>query len=181
MPVDKVVAPLLRVSLFAGLKPLQITEIARHAERIKFRRGSIIVEGDTAGDGAYLIVSGEAEHRFGHGSLSEPIEPGSVVGELAMLVEYFYRSTVVAVGSVHCLKITRAALHEQMREDPTLAEHFALVIGGRLTRVAAELRAINEVLVQRGQSPVPPGPSTIDSEDLPAPKLLDATATGAHG
>ena len=178
MAVDKVVAPLLRVSLFAGLKPLQITEIARHAERMKFRRGSIIVEGDTAGDGAYLIVSGEAEHRFGHGSLAEPIEPGSLVGELAMLVEYFYRSTVVAVGTVHCLKITRAALHEQMREDLALAEHFASVIGGRLTRMAAELRDINELLVQREQSPAP---STIGSEDSPAPKLLDATATGAHG
>ena len=29
MAIDKLIAPLLRVPLFAGLKPLQITEIAR--------------------------------------------------------------------------------------------------------------------------------------------------------
>ena len=42
MAIDRLVAPLLRVPLFAGLRPLQITEIARHAERMKFRRGDVI-------------------------------------------------------------------------------------------------------------------------------------------
>jgi hypothetical protein len=35
MAIDRVVAPLLRVPLFAGLKPLQITEIARQAEKLR--------------------------------------------------------------------------------------------------------------------------------------------------
>ena len=34
MALDKLTAPLLRVPLLAGLTPLQLTEIARQAERI---------------------------------------------------------------------------------------------------------------------------------------------------
>ena len=41
-----------------------------------------------------------------------------------MLIEHDYGSTVVARDRVLCLKILRAAMHAQMLEDPTLAEHF---------------------------------------------------------
>ncbi len=125
MAIDKVIAPLLRVPLFSGLKPLQLTEIARQAERIAFRRGSTITKAGAAGDGAYLIVSGDAvrvpEPRSDVQPM--PIEPGSLVGELAMLIDHVYGATVVAEGRVHCLKILRSALHEQMQADPALADH----------------------------------------------------------
>ena len=62
MAIDRLVAPLLRVPLLAGLKPLQITELARQAERAVFRRGDTITRAGEPADGAYLIVSGMAEH-----------------------------------------------------------------------------------------------------------------------
>src|SRR6185436_8542068 len=54
MAIDRLVAPLLRVPLFAGLKPLQLTELARQAERVKFQRGDVITKAGEPGDGAYL-------------------------------------------------------------------------------------------------------------------------------
>jgi CRP-like cAMP-binding protein len=63
-----------------------------------------------------------------------------------MLVEHNYAATVVANGRVRCLKLTRQALHEQMRSDPALAEHFERLITQRLQQVAAELRAIDRAL-----------------------------------
>ncbi len=148
MAIDRLVAPLLRVPLFAGLRPLQLTEIARQAERMKFRRGDFITRAGEAGDGAYLIVSGPAERvvHAGFAGAVEPIEPGSIVGEMAMLVEHEYRATVVARDRVLCLKITRAALHEQMREDAVLARHFERRIRERLSRVADDLRRIDGIL-----------------------------------
>jgi len=176
MAFDKVLAPLLRVPLLAGLKPLQITEIARQAERIKFRSGDTITKAGTLGDGAYLIVSGDAERRPEPEShdLPEPVEPGSLVGELAMLVEHVYGATVAACGRVHCIKLTRAALHDQMQADPELARHFAHVIGGRLREVAAELRRIDEELSGR-TAPAPDAPNA-DGADTP-PALPVATGT----
>ena len=148
MAIDKMIAPLLRVPLFAGLRPLQITEIARQAERVAFRSGSSIIEAGKTGDCAYLIVSGDAVCRPEPGSAAppQPVEPGSLVGELAMLIDHTHRVTVVAAGRVHCLKITRSALYQQIEADPALADHFTGLLTARLTQVAIEMRCIDEML-----------------------------------
>ena len=160
MAIDKLVAPLLRVPLFMGLRPLQLTEIARQAERISFRRGSTIVQAGAPGDGAYLIVSGEAVRMPSGGAPipAQPIEPGSLVGELAMLTEHAYGATVVADGRVHALKIARAAMHAQMRDDPALADHFTRMLSDRLAQVAAEMRAIDQMLAKATGEPTPDMP-----------------------
>ena len=151
MAIDKVIAPLLRVPLFSGLKPLQLTELAHRAERMAFRRGSTITKAGSAGDGAYLIVSGDAVRVPEPGSDAQPmpIEPGSLVGELAMLIDHVYGATVVAEGRVHCLKILRSALYEQMQADPALADHFSSALVARLTRVALQMRKIDQMLATR--------------------------------
>jgi CRP-like cAMP-binding protein len=152
MAIGKLVAPLLRVPLFAGLKPLQITEIARLAERCRFEQGDVITRAGDEADGAYLIASGLADRVAGEGgaAASEPIEPGSLVGEMAMLVEHRYGATVVARDRVLCLKITRAALRAQLEEDPALALHLQRRITDRLARVADDLRRIDETLAACG-------------------------------
>jgi CRP-like cAMP-binding protein len=148
MSMDKLVAPLLRVPLFVGLRPLQITELARQAERVKFSRGDVIIEAGRPGDAAFLIVSGAAGRIDPPDSSGEvePIEPGSLVGEMAMLVEHVYRATVVACERVLCLKLTRAAVHAQMEEDAALARHFERRIRERLVSVAEDLRQIDAIL-----------------------------------
>ena len=171
MAIDRLVAPLLRVPLFAGLKPLQLTELARQAERVKFRRGDVITRAGEPGDGAYLIVSGPAEHVEPSSSESAagPVEPGSLIGEMAMLVEHAYRATVIARDRVLCLKITRAAVHAQMLEDSALAQHFERRISERLSRVADDLRQIDGILAACGSDPLQ---ST--DESLPAAAAASA-------
>jgi signal-transduction protein with cAMP-binding, CBS, and nucleotidyltransferase domain len=169
MAIDRLVAPLLRVPLLAGLRPLQITELARQAERAVFRRGDTIARAGEPADGAFLIVSGMAEHvvQAGREVSAEPVAPGSLVGEMAMLVEHDYRATVVARDRVLCLKITRTAVHAQMLDDPALARYFERHIAERLSRVADELREIDSVLAACGsQSAQPAGeevPEVADS------------------
>ena len=146
-PHKGVLGPLLRVPLFAKLKPLQITELARQAERIKFRAGAIIAKAGEPVDGAFLIVSGTAEQKA-PGVLSTPerVEEGALIGELAMFVEYVPSTTIVASERVHCLKLTRAAMHEQMSADPALASHFEDALVERLRKTAADLRAVDQML-----------------------------------
>ena len=156
MAIDRVVAPLLRVPLFAGLKPLQITEIARQAEKLRFRPNQIITQAGQPGDGAFLIVSGLAVRVERPQTLPspEPVAPGSLIGEMAMLVEHEYGSTIVAQELVLCLKITRTALHAQMLDDSSLAEHFRKNISDRLRRVHEELRQIDGALAACGSDPL---------------------------
>lgn len=143
---NSILASLLRVPLFGGLKPLQITEIARQAERVRFRPGSVIAHARQPADGAHLIVSGSTQKRA---EATEQVEPGSLICELAMFVEYAPASMIVAVERVHALKITRAALYEQMSADSALARHFEDIFIERLKRAIADAWEVDRLLEAR--------------------------------
>jgi signal-transduction protein with cAMP-binding, CBS, and nucleotidyltransferase domain len=151
MTIERVVAPLQRLPLFAGLKAEQVAEIGRVAERLRFNAGDVITQAGAAGDGAFLVVSGVAVRS---GQPGVAIEEGSLIGEMAMLTEHDYGSTIVARDRVLCLKIGRAALHALMLTDPSIAEHLEQQIAERLARMAETLREIDAKLA--GLWAVPP-------------------------
>jgi signal-transduction protein with cAMP-binding, CBS, and nucleotidyltransferase domain len=160
MAMDHIVGSLVRIPLFAGLTTRQITEIARRVGRRAFRRGETITKEGQIGDGAYLILSGDACCKIRSGSrwLIEPVEPGSLVGELAMFIDHAYGTTVLAQGWVDCLKLERSTLYAQMCADPDLPARLAAVIRGRLARVAAEMKLVDMLLlrsIEQCQQPPP--------------------------
>jgi CRP-like cAMP-binding protein len=72
---------------------------------------------------------------------------------MAMLIEHDYAVTVVARTSVRALKISRQAMLRLMAEDPDLAQHFVDRIATRLTRLAVELRRIDQMLALAAEPP----------------------------
>ena len=153
MAIDRLVAPLLRVPLFAGLKPLQLTELARQAERVKFRRGDVITKAGEPGDGAYLDRVGAGRARRHRRTSKPPPSPSSPARSSARWPCWSSTTigaTVVARDRVLCLKITRAAVRAQMLEDAALARHFERRISERLSRVADDLRRIDGILAACG-------------------------------
>jgi CRP-like cAMP-binding protein len=174
MAIDALVAPLLRIALFQGLRPLQITEIARRAERIVFQPGQTIVEADQAADAAFVIVSGSAARTKGPdvGPQPEVIVVGSLLGEMGMLVETEHSSTVVATTAVRALKITRAQMYEQMADDAALADHLVAKIADRLKGLAVELRRIDQCLAGADESAAGDFETELDEPMLPPPPPL---------
>jgi CRP-like cAMP-binding protein len=162
MPIDEHLAPLLRVALLQGLKPLQLTEIARRAERVTFEPGDVIIEKDATGDGAFLIVSGEAACTTPTGlfAAGDVVPVGALLAEMAMLIETEHSATIVASTPVRALKIVRAEIHAQMSEDPTLADHFVAVISSRLANFASGAALREEKPAREAASPVPTPPAT---------------------
>jgi signal-transduction protein with cAMP-binding, CBS, and nucleotidyltransferase domain len=157
MPIDNLVAPLLRVPLFAGLKGSQLTEIAQRAERASFSPGGTLVEAGQPGDGAFLVVSGIVDRLAGpgpsNGAARERVGPGTLIGEMAMLIEHTHAATFVAVDRVFCLKLTRAGMHAHMRRDAAMIEHFERRITERLTRMSEELRQVESALAAKEVEP----------------------------
>jgi signal-transduction protein with cAMP-binding, CBS, and nucleotidyltransferase domain len=147
MVVDALAAPLLRVELFQGLKATQLAAISRAAERIVYRAGDQITQSGQPADAAVLIVAGSAEWLD---ATAEEIEIGSLIGEMAMFVEHTYGATIVAKSQVRCLKLPRAAMQDLLLKDEDLAQQFTSRISARLARVARELRAIDEVVLEIG-------------------------------
>lgn len=148
MAIDTIAGRLLGLDLFRGLDASQIERIAREAERLIFRDGQRIIEKGKPLDGAVVIIAGRAR------ALADPerdvdaraVEPGSLLGETAMLVEYQTLVTVVAESDVRAVMIMREALRAHMHDDPAVAEHFAARLASRLQRMAVELRMIDERL-----------------------------------
>lgn len=136
MAMDAVVAPFYRVAIFQGLEPRQVEAIARGAERVVYRPGDVIVNGSFSNEGAVLIATGEAviagDSGYMH-AVAESVPPGSLLNEMAMLIETDTSLVVFARTTVRALKISREQLHQTMLEDPAIAEHFMTTIRGRLS------------------------------------------------
>jgi CRP-like cAMP-binding protein len=150
MAIDALVLPLLSVPLFQGLKPLQITEIARRADRIVYNPGDVIISEHQSSDAAVLVVSGDAQRISGPGLGTEPemIPVGSLLAEMTMIIDTECTSTIVARTRVRALRITRAEMLVQMTEDPTLAGHFISKISDRLSTFVEGMREIDDTLLQ---------------------------------
>lgn len=149
MSISVLARQLMSQELFRGLSPLQLTEIVRQAERVVYRPGQSIVEAGKQGDAAVVIVAGDAV-RFlegdGEASQAYPLKVGSILSELAMLIEHEHGATVVAHTTVRALRITRESLRSQMLDDPRLADHFVDRISARLRDIFEELRRVDQVL-----------------------------------
>lgn len=148
MVAPALTGPLSRIALFQDLSGFQIDEIARYAERVMFKPGQVIVRRDEPAYCAYLIVAGDAVRTEGPdlGDTSATIEVGSLVGEMAMIVETEHSTTIVATTPVRALRITRESLIAHMMQDPTLADRLVERIAARLHVVAADMRAIDDTL-----------------------------------
>lgn len=173
MPIDALVLPLLNVPLFQGLKPLQLTEIARRADRIVYKPGDVIVTAHAGADAAVLVVSGEAVRTEGPGledGSNEAIPAGALISEMTMLIETECTSTVVARTPVRALRITRSEMLAHMTADPTLADHFIEKISGRLASFVAGMKQIDRSLAELGteqRSAAAPEPGASQAASAP--------------
>ena len=154
--------------LFRGLSPLQIARIARRAERVAYTPGSVIIEENAVAEAAILIVSGNAARVSGPelAARSEPVTPGSLLGESAMLVETTHGSTVVARTAVRAVHIKRDALEAQMLEDPSLADQLIQNLARRLADLATELRRVDATLAGQVSAPTS---GKVEQQRLTAP------------
>ena len=147
MAIESVFDAVRQIALFQGLQPSQISEIVRRSERVLFKPGDAIIRQGETGDGAYLIISGTAVRTAGPVNREpEELRAGTLLGEMAMLVETEFSSTVVCREQVKALKITRSGLLEQMSSDPSLADHILEKLAERLRQLASQLRQIEKIL-----------------------------------
>lgn len=150
MRLNETVALLGNVPLFSNLSQDQLKILALNGEKVIFLDGRAITKANEPGDAAYLIVSGEAERISGPAEL----EPGSIlssgtfIGEITMLIETDYNSTIVCRNEVRALKFRRSLIHHLIEADPSLGTGFVDVIHTRFIRFASQLKNIEREMDQ---------------------------------
>jgi CRP-like cAMP-binding protein len=117
-------------------------------EPVVFKKGQVLISEGDDGDCSYLIASGTVTQRLDDPDIADGDVPvlgkGTVVGEMAMLVEAVHETTIVAKSKVRALRFRRALIHGLMDRDPLLAEHFVEALRRRLEAFADRLREVDD-------------------------------------
>lgn len=136
--------------LFAGLTVEQLEAVARAGQKKYFEDGENLIAEGEPGDTAYLILTGKAGYnrRDKEQELTEDLWPGTLVGELGMLVETVHTVTVKASERLRALAITRETFRSVLEEHPEIASHISEKLLVRLHKLAAELREVDNRLAE---------------------------------
>ena len=134
-----------RIPIFQGLTPEQLAAIAGSGREVHFENGSTLLRAGENGEAAFLILGGSVvvqplEHSF---HPPELLGSGTLVGELAMLVETIFTVTVTTRWPVRALALKRSALLAVMEEDPSIAHHFAGKLLDRLRQLTSDLHRLD--------------------------------------
>jgi len=135
MSVREEVDILHKIPLFAGVKKDHLNTLAFATEHLEFAPGEVIIEEGAAPDAAYLILAGTAEVIFGdEGNPHTVKEIGeqSFIGEIAILNNIPYRTTVRAKTEVLALQITQQLFFRSVSEFPDMALAIMRVLAHRL-------------------------------------------------
>lgn len=148
--LDHKIELLQQVSLFAGLSEDLMRAVADSGSKAFFEAGEKLITAGEAGTASYLIMSGKAvcERIEAGETLIEDLWPGTLVGELGMLVETVHNVTVTAQERVRAIAFHRDAFRSVMEAHPEVAQHISEILLVRLHGLAAEIRKVDEKLAQ---------------------------------
>lgn len=123
------------------------TQLRGRARPMRFAPGEpLMVSGEPA-PGVLVIEQGWAEVEGVLGARRQRLGPGSVLGEISLVVDDVATSTVTARSEVDALVIDHAALRDLTTTNPDLAARFyrslSQVLARRLLRANAELDSYN--------------------------------------
>jgi CRP/FNR family cyclic AMP-dependent transcriptional regulator len=126
--------------IFRGLTPSEIFILLKIARTIEFDAEEVILREGAVGENFYLILEGEVEVRKGHytkpGSWNPRVGRGSVLGELAFLLQVPRSMTVVAATPCKLIEIDRDQFRELLEANLTapykLIKNIAAILAERL-------------------------------------------------
>jgi len=148
--LDHKIELLQLVPLFAGLSVDLLEAIAGAGEKRYFETDENLITEGEKGDIAFLILSGKAScPRSVNGERrTDDLWPGTLVGELGMLIETVHAVTVTANERLRALAIRREAFRAVMEEHPAIAKHISDALLIRLHGLAARLREVDNRLAE---------------------------------
>ena len=113
------------------------------AELLRVEAGKIIFREGDPGDAVYVVLDGLVELRV-NGQLVETVEPGGVLGEMALIEQAPRVATATARTACDLQPISEARFMSMIQQTP----HFALQI---MKVIASRLRAMNERLTGKNK------------------------------
>lgn len=146
---EELFAHLATTPLFQDLGPGELSETLGGVQRVRLSDGTALMEQGDPPNGAYLLLEGRArvftKLPGGGETLIAEVEPGSLIGELALIRGAKRGATVRAVGEVVAAFVERqffiASLLQLRPAAIKLLRRLALILTERLSAAHGRIRA----------------------------------------
>jgi uncharacterized protein YhbP (UPF0306 family) len=117
--------------VFRHLRPDELNRLSAHLKTETKATGETIVEEGKESSDFYVIAEGQAEASNKDGTVHERLEPGSFVGEMAILTDEPATATVTALTDVTLVSISEDDLETLYDDIPQLREELEDVMRTR--------------------------------------------------
>jgi CRP-like cAMP-binding protein len=136
---DAKVELLRGATLFAGVEPRHLEQIAAVCEEVEFTPGHQIVREGDVGTGFFIVVSGAVSVRRDGREIAH-LGQGEFFGELSVLDRRPRIAQVVAAEPTKCLALPSWELERILLAEPTLTLALLRGVAGRLRALTEESR-----------------------------------------
>jgi CRP-like cAMP-binding protein len=136
---------LRRIAIFAGCETVPLQVLAFAAERQRFAAGQVIVRENDAARSAYFLLEGSAAVHRGKEVIGRA-EPGSLIGETAMLGSSRYMVSAEAETEVLAARIDTGLFERVVHEYPEFGRAVLGAMSDRLGTSIKELEVARDLL-----------------------------------
>jgi len=149
MALDDDIALMARVPLFASLGDEPVRLLAFSAETRFLRGGDVLFKEGQAADSGYVVAAGRVTLES-EGEIGEFVAgPGSLIGEIALIVETLRPATATARDPATVLRIPRSLFRRVLTEFPEAAQRIHQDFRDKMRATTADLQRVGR-LFERG-------------------------------
>jgi CRP-like cAMP-binding protein len=150
MTIEDDIAFLQRVAVFRRLGAPALRILAIGAESYSVEAGQLLFAAGEAADCAYVVQRGSIHLKPERPADGELIaEPGSLLGESALLSQTLRRATATAREDSIVLRISRPMFLKMLENYPEAALRLRALIGSRAEEWARETENVRAALARR--------------------------------
>ena len=132
---DAKVELLKKVPLFAGCSKSELTQLAKTADELDVREGTVLTREGKSGREFFVLISGTAKVTK-NGRKVADLGSGDWLGEIALLTDSPRTATVTATSAIDLLVITDRGFRTVVETMPSIALKVLSSVGERLSRDA---------------------------------------------
>ena len=155
--------------------PVKIEDTVHLSDQVEeFPRGSVICEQGTMGNEMFILQSGVIDVLINNNQVATIEEPGTVIGEMAMLLGEKRSATLMAKNGVVLTRISRDDLKKIAEKDLSIIKTVMEALAKRHYYNVIKIGDINEKAMQKMLSEEENGPSRNPSQLGQTQKSLSA-------
>jgi CRP-like cAMP-binding protein len=147
MSLDSDIALLRRVPLFVDLPTEQIRLLAFSAVRLELAADQVLFREGARANSGYVVASGGLKLTVGpQRKVVANCESGTLIGELALLIETKRPATATAMVASQVLEIDRKLILRMLAEYPQVAVKWRETMAERLLATVTDLGQVRAAL-----------------------------------